>query len=698
MASSLAAFFEPKGVAIIGASDNPEKLSHGILRNMLEYGYQGGVYPVNPKSSEILGKTCYADISAVPDPVDLAVIILPAPAIPSVLEACGKRGVKTVTVISGGFKEIGEEGKALEGQILKIIHQYGMRMIGPNCVGNFNLTNGMNTTFIKGKPATGGIGFISQSGAVCGGIVDHVLENGIGFSHFLSLGNEADVSETDMMEYLAEDDATSVIAIYAEGIQDGQRFIQSARKVTRKKPVLILKAGRSDEGARAVSSHTGSLAGSHTAYQAAFQQSGVIEVKNSNDLLNVAMALDWMPLPKGKRAAIVTNAGGPAALASDSLAENGLQLAHLSEETQAKLHKKLNPAAQVANPVDMLGGATEVEYGYALDCVLADENVDMALGVLVPQALVNTVKVAQAMLDAARKSGKPVLVCLMGSVSVHDAQKLLHDNHLPMVDYPESSGVVFGALRKYAEYLASPVDDGKTGKLTVDQAQAETILAHSKLKYWGEHVTRPILEAYGVSLIPGKLAHDFQESLDTARDLGYPVVMKVASQDVLHKSDYGAIAVNIRDEGELENAYNRILENVHEHDPNARIEGVLLEKMAPKGQEVIIGMKRDPSFGPLMMFGLGGIFVELFKDVTFRVAPLTSADARAMLEQTKAVKLLSGWRGGKPYDTDAIIANILRLSQLAVDFPQIQEIEINPLLVLPKGQGALALDCRMILD
>ena len=698
MASSLKTFFEPTGVAIIGASDNPDKLSHGILRNMLEYGYQGGIYPVNPKSKEILGKTCYADISAVPDPLDLAVIILPAPAIPGVLKACGKRGVKTVTVISGGFKEIGEEGKALEGQILDIVHQYGMRMIGPNCVGNFNLTNGMNTTFIKGKPATGGIGFISQSGAVCGGIVDHVLDNGIGFSHFLSLGNEADVSETDMMEYLAQDDSTSVIAIYAEGIQDGQRFIQSARKVTRKKPVLILKAGRSDEGARAVSSHTGSLAGSHTAYQAAFQQSGVIEVKNATDLLNVANALDWMPLPKGKRAAIVTNAGGPAALASDSLAENGLELAHFSEETQAKLREKLNPAAQVANPVDMLGGATETEYGYALDCVLADENVDMALGVLVPQALVDTVKVAQAMLDAARKSGKPVLVCLMGSVSVHGAQKLLHDNHLPMVDYPESSGVVFGALKQYADYLSSPAAEEDTVKLGVDHAKAMDILSNSKLKNWGEHVTRPLLEAYGVSLIAGKLARDFQEALDVAKELDYPVVMKVASQDVLHKSDYGAIEVNIRDDGELENAYNRILENVHEHDPNARIEGVLLEKMAPKGQEVIIGMKRDPSFGPLMMFGMGGIFVELFKDVAFRVAPLTHADAQAMLQQTKAIKLLSGWRGGRPYDIEAIIENILRLGQLAVDFPQIQEIEINPLLVLPKGQGALALDCRMILE
>ena len=357
MESSLKYFFEPKGVAIIGASSSPDKLSHGILKNMLETGYIGEIYPVNPKSDEILGRKCYPDISSVPDPVDLAVIILPAPLIPSTMEACGKRGVKAVTVISGGFKEIGEKGKELEGRVIEIVKQCGMRMIGPNCVGTVNMATGVNTTFIKGVPAKGGIGFISQSGAVCGGIVDHVLDKGIGFSHILSLGNEADVSETDMMEYLSNDPATSVIAIYAEGIQDGQRFLKVAKQVTPKKPVVVLKAGRSDEGAKAVSSHTGSLAGSHTAYQAAFQQGGVIEVMNATDLLNVSMALDWLKPPRGNRVVIVTNAGGPAALASDSLAENGNQLAHLSEKTQAKLREKLNPAAQVANPVDMLGGA-----------------------------------------------------------------------------------------------------------------------------------------------------------------------------------------------------------------------------------------------------------------------------------------------------------------------------------------------------
>ena len=325
MPSSLKPFFEPRGVAIIGASASPDKLSYGILKNLMSYGYRGGIYPVNPKSEEILGIPCFSEICQVPDPVDLAVIVLSSKLIPSVLEECGKRTIKAAIIISGGFKEVGEEGRELEEDVLKIAHKYGIRLIGPNCVGTMNLVTGLNTTFIKGIPSTGGIGFISQSGAVCGGVVDHYVNKGIGFSHFLSLGNEADVTETDMIEYLGEDGDTRVIAAYVEGIHDGKRFIDVAKRVNSKKPVVILKAGRSEEGAKAVSSHTGSLAGSHSAYQAAFKQSGIIEALTTTDLLNIAMALDWMSLPTGNRVAIITNSGGPAALASDSLALNGIR-------------------------------------------------------------------------------------------------------------------------------------------------------------------------------------------------------------------------------------------------------------------------------------------------------------------------------------------------------------------------------------
>ncbi len=697
MKSSLIPFFEPRGVAIIGASSSPDKLSYGILKNMTLYGYRGQIYPVNPKADEILGLKSYTDISQVPDPVDLAVVILPAHMIAEVLYACGERGVRAVTIISGGFKEIGQEGKALEEKIKGIAGDFDMRLIGPNCVGTMNLVTGLNTTFIKGSPVKGGIGFISQSGAVCGGVVDHVINQGIGFSHFLSLGNEADVDETDMIEYLGSDPDTRVIAAYIEGIQDGQKFLRVTREVTRDKPVVILKAGRSDEGAKAVSSHTGSLAGSHASYQAAFEQSGAIEVFSTTDLLNVSMALDWLTPPSGNRVAIVTNSGGPAALASDSLSAQGLSLASINPEVQTELKSKLNPAAQTANPVDMLGGATENEYAHALKLVLEDENVDMALAILVPQALVDPSKVAEAIVGAAGSSEKPVVACLMGDVSIGEAHKILHANHVPMVDYPEMTGVMLGALyRRSLQQTSKDLVQGSEVKVNHHEAE-KVFKEYPEKRYWGESQTRTVLNAYGFPLVEGGLAASKNEVFKLANNLGYPLVMKAASDDILHKSDAGVVEVGIRNEKELEAAYQNILEHAKAYNPDARIDGVLVEKMAPKGEEVIVGLKRDPSFGPLLMFGMGGVFVELFKDVAFRIVPLTRADAEEMVKETKAYDLLNGWRGGPVYDIEAIYDAILRLGKLAQDFPQIEEIEINPLRVFPKGQGALLLDCRMIL-
>lgn len=698
MVSSLAPFFEPKGVAIIGASSSPDKLSYGVLKNMKLYGYKGQIYPINPKAQEILGLKCYPDISQVPDPIDLAVVILPANFIADVLADCGKRGIRAVTIISGGFKEVGNEGRALEEEIKGIAEQYGLRLIGPNCVGTMNLVTGMNTTFIKGMPATGGIGFISQSGAICGGVVDHVVNKGIGFSHFLSLGNEADVDETDMIEYLGSDKDTRVIAAYIEGIQDGQKFLRVTREVTQKKPVVVLKAGRSDEGAKAVSSHTGSLAGSHAAYQAAFKQSGAIEVYSTTDLLNVSMTLDWLKLPKGKRVGIVTNSGGPAALASDSLAAQGLNLASIDENIQGKLKEKLNPSAQTGNPVDMLGGASEEEYGHALKLVLSDDGVDIALAILVPTSLVNPAKIAEAIVEEAGKTEKPVIACLMGSASIQEARKVLHDNHVPMVDYPEMTGIMLGSLYHRSHHISSGAPEEKEG-FAINTLKAKNLLFEFPgKKYWGENLTRQLLDAYGFPIIEGELASSIMEAKDQAGKLGYPLVMKAASDDILHKSDAGVVAVGIKKAEELEAAYKSIMDNARSYDSNAKVDGILIEKMAPKGEEVIVGLKRDPGFGPLVMFGMGGVFVELFKDVAFRVAPLTRADAIAMVKETKAFKLLNGWRGGAKSDLEAIYETILRLSMLASDFPQIEEIEINPLRVFPEGQGALVLDCRMILN
>ena len=402
MGDSLTNFFTPESIAIVGASTNPEKLSHGVVDNLIKSGYRGEILPINPKASEILGLKCYPDISSIGRPVDLAVIMLPARLILSVIEECGQNGVQAVTVISGGFKEVGEEGAEREKELLEVLAKYKMRMIGPNCVGTMNLLTGLNTTFIRGAPVVGGIGFISQSGAICGGIVDYIAGKNIGFSHFLSLGNMADVNETDMIEYLGQDQDTRVIAAYVEGIQDGARFLEVSRNVAKHKPIVVLKAGRSSEGAKAVSSHTGSLAGSHAAYQAAFKQSGIYEVFNTTDLLNCAISLDWQKPPGGNRAVIVTNSGGPAALASDSFAAHGIKLAELSGSTMEEIAQGLNPAAQVGNPIDMLGGATESEYAHALNLALADDRVDMALAILVPTSLVDPVSIAREFIKASQ--------------------------------------------------------------------------------------------------------------------------------------------------------------------------------------------------------------------------------------------------------------------------------------------------------
>jgi acetyl coenzyme A synthetase (ADP forming)-like protein len=397
MLHSLTPFFRPKGVAIIGASSNPNKLSYGIVHNLTLYGFQGAIYPVNPKAQDVLGLACYPDVASIPGEVDLAVSVVAAPLTPGVLEACGRRGICAVTIISGGFREVGPQGAVLEHDCLEIARRFGMRLIGPNCVGTMDLHSGLNTTFIYGVPERGHIAFLSQSGAICGGIVDYVRGKQVGFSAFASLGNEADVSESDVIEYWAEDSQTRVIAAYVEAIQDGRRFLEVARRVSPAKPIVLLKAGQSEAGARAVSSHTGSIAGSMAAYRAAFRQSGVIEVGSAAELFDVAMAFANQPLPAGKRTVLLTNAGGPAALASDSLSANGLQLATLSEESQQALRAFLNPSAQVSNPVDMLGGAESVDYQKAMEVVRADPNVDCIAPILVPQALIRPEEVAQAL-------------------------------------------------------------------------------------------------------------------------------------------------------------------------------------------------------------------------------------------------------------------------------------------------------------
>ncbi len=697
MKNDLAPFFSPTGVAIVGASTNPRKLSHGILKNMTMYGYQGGIYPVNPKADQILGIKSYTDVSKVPDPVELAVVVLPARMTPEVLHACGERGIKAVVIISGGFREVGGSGIALEEECRQIAKHYGMRLIGPNCVGTLDLHTGLNTTFIEGVPDTGSIGFISQSGAVCGGVVDYIADKQIGFSHFASLGNELDVDESDVLDYFGDHPEVKVIAAYVEGIQDGEKFIRIASQISRKKPIVMLKAGQSDAGAKAVSSHTGSLAGSYSAYQAAFKQAGVIEVQTIPELFDVAWALSCQKLPGGNRVVILTNAGGPAALASDALAANQFELAVISEEKQIELAAKLNPSAQVANPVDMLGGAEPAEFSHCLSTLLNDAGVDVFLPILVPQSLVDPGAVAQAIVDNANKTDKTVLACMVGDKSLKEARTVLHRNLVPMSTFPDVPGNVLGSMRGYKGWLAKkPMRSFQYAE--VDTGKVEKLLSQSTIDVFGEAETRPILEVYGLDLAPGALAEDAENAVEIAEKIGYPVVIKIVSPQILHKSDMGGITLSLQSALEVKQAVEKMHLRIRQANPQAEIKGYLVEKMAPKGLEVITGMRRDPTFGPLMMFGLGGVTVELFKDVGFGVAPLTHSQARDMIDGTKAGRLLEGYRGGPRYDIEAVVDTIGRLSQIAIDHPSISEIEINPLLVFEEGEGTQVLDARMILS
>jgi len=697
MNPSLTPFFKPKGVAILGASSKPNKLSYGILENLLQYNYKGEVYPVNPNADQILGVKVYTQLSEVPDPVDLAVIVLPVGMILESMRDCAERGIKAVIIITGGFREVGGEGAEIERKTLEFARENGMRVIGPNCVGTMDMSSGLNTTFIKGMPRRGPIAFISQSGAVCGGVVDLVLESEIGFSHFASLGNEMDVSEADMIAYFGDDPDVRVIAVYLEGVQDGPRFIEEARRVSRIKPIVMLKAGRNNAGARAVSSHTGSLAGSYAAYQAVFDQTGVIEVETLAELFNVAWALGTQTLPQGKRVAIATNAGGAAALLADNLSANGAELAELTEDTQAGLRAKLNPSAQVANPVDMLGGAEPADYLWSLEQMMRDENVDVLAPVLVPQALVDPLGVAQAWAQAAAQTHKTMLTCLMGERSVREARAFLNRASVPVYQYPDQVGPVLRAMRKYDCNLHKPAYKAVEAKIADKIAVRAVLDANARRQSLGEFETRKILEAYGITNVPGGLAANAQQAVAIAREVGFPVAIKIVSESLLHKTDAGGIVLNLTDAESLSLAFNQLLERIGSNFPQASIAGAMVEKMAPKGLELIVGMRRDPTFGPMMMFGMGGTLVEQLKDISFRIAPLSHEDIVEMVDATIAGKLLKGVRGSAQADLEAVKTAIAALSQLALDFPEIEEIEINPLVVYAQGQGALALDSRAVL-
>ncbi len=684
--------FSPDSVAIIGASRAEGKVGRVVLDNIIN-GFTGKIYPINPGADEISGLTCYPDIGSSP-PVDLAVIVVPAIAVPDVLEACGIKGVPNVVVISAGFKEAGEA--ELETRCVEIVRRYGMRMLGPNSLGFVSTYSNLNASFAGSSALQGNIGLASQSGALCTAILDWANVGGIGFSRFISLGNKADISENDVIDALVEDEKTNVIVLYLEGIKYGKRFMDVASSATHKKPVVIIKSGRTRAGAKAVSSHTGTLAGSDAAYDSAFHQSGVIRAESIEEVFDYALAFSYQPIPSGDAIAIVTNAGGPGVLAADACESLGVTIATFEKRTIDALRSSLPPAAGIYNPVDVLGDATPDRYKSAIDAVIDDENVSGIIVLASPQAMTNMKQIAEIIAVTNRRSQKPILAGLMGGEMVREGAKVLSENRIPNYEFPERAARAMHAMIRYAGIAAR--GDAIVPDLDVDMESVQDILDTARR----DGNTRlgieclPILAKYGIPVVDSAIAVTRDEVMESADRIGYPAVMKVISLDISHKTDVGGVRTGIANAEEAGVIYDDMMHRISRYMPEARIDGVLIQRMLHGGREIILGMNKDPQFGAMLMFGLGGISVEVLKDVTFRIAPITEKDADDMIRGIKAYPMLLGIRGSEPSDIGAIKDSLLRLSKLCTDFPEITEIDINPLLVF--RDGCAAVDIRITLE
>lgn len=689
-------FFKPRSVAIVGASRQPGKVGHDVLKNMISYGYQGHIFPVNPKATEVLGRRAYPDLVSIPGPVDLVVICVPASAVLAVVKECAGKKIDSIVVITAGFKEVGPEGARLERELKNAIHRYGIRMIGPNCVGLIDTASGVNASFAAGMPGKGRIGFFSQSGALCVAILDWALAEDIGFSKFVSLGNKTDISEIEMLLALAEDSETKVILGYLEGINDGLNFMDVAKAVSKKKPIILIKSGTTASGAKAASSHTGALAGSETAFQAAFRQSGVIRANSINDLFNYALAFAYQPLPKGPNIAVITNSGGPGIIAADACDHSNLILASLSKETVDKLREILPPMASFYNPVDIIGDAGADRYRETLAVIQSDDQVQAILVLLTPTARVDVAQTARAISELSKQSSKPVFACFMGKKRVEEGRKILLREGIPHYNYPEDAIAAMNSMygqRLWVDepqrtYLCYRAERDKVWRI-FDRLRSEN---RNQLV---EAEAREVIQAYGFKVPASILARTSEEAVAAANRIGYPVVMKIASQQIIHKSDVGGVIVGVKTAKEVGKAFLEITSRARAIVPQTPILGVMVQEMIMNGKEVILGLTKDPQFGTLVMFGLGGIYVEVLRDVSFRVAPLAKEDAHEMVREIKSFPLLRGVRGEPSADMEAIEEALLIMSQLAQDFPEIVEADINPLMAKPRGEGVIVVDVRL---
>ncbi|SLM29042.1 SucD3 [Desulfamplus magnetovallimortis] len=701
----LDAIFAPDSIAVLGASTQKGKVGHDIFANILYGGYQGTLYPVNPKAKSILSVKCYGSITDIPDPVDLAMIILPPRLSLNAVETCIAKGVKGVVIVSAGFKEVGGEGLEIEKKIQNMCREANIRLVGPNCLGVINPAPSvsLNASFSKRMPSAGNISFISQSGALCTAVLDFAADKGFGFSKFISIGNKADVDELDLLRYYHKDPNTDVVMIYMEELsRSAEEFISEVREMTsgiNPTPVIVIKSGTSDAGAAAAASHTGSLAGSDTIYDAIFEQSGIIRCHTVNELFDYAEVLASKKVPQGDRIAIVTNAGGPGIIATDMSEHSGLKLAVFSEETIKELHKYLPPTANFHNPVDVIGDAARDRYENTLATVISDPGVDSVLIILTPQSMTDAVGTAEAIVKIARSAVKPIVCAFMGVVDVSDGVGLLQKNHVPVYQFPESAARALGALYAQTRWLSRRVLPQYN--IEFDKVKGEAIINECMEKgmtVLGELEGSRLLKCYGFNVLDMEIARSSEEAVRIAESIGYPVVMKIVSSQILHKSDAGGVKVGIENSSDVVATFNMIMERARAYKPDAELDGVLVQQMAKQGKEVILGVSRHPGFGHAVMFGLGGIFVELYKDVVFRMAPMGRNVVRRMIKSIKGYPILNGFRGEPKTDIETLEKNLVSLRAMVKNHPVIKELDINPLFVHKEGEGTTVADIIIKLE
>jgi len=701
---NLGSIFNPHRVALIGVTTNPNSVGGKVLINLVSGGFRGVVYPVNPDTEAVMGIPCYPDVSALPKVPDLAIICTAAAKVPAIVGECGAIGIRGIIIMSAGFREAGEEGKRLEEQIGAMIRQYkGMRVIGPNCLGIIVPGLKLNASFASGMPAPGNIAFISQSGALCTSVLDWALEGRIGFSQFVSIGNSIDVEFGDLIDYFGEDENTKCIILYVESIGNPRRFMTAARAFARKKPIIVYKAGRFPESAQVAASHTGAMASEDAVYDAAFQRAGLARVFEIGDIFSVAEMIGRNKFPLGPRLGIITNAGGPGVMATDALiAANGI-LAELSTETIAQLNENLPAFWSHSNPVDVLGDARAKRIAKATQIVLADHGVDAVLVILTPQAMTNTEATAREISNLVAGTAKPILAAWLGGQSMHKADDILVENGIPSYRTPEQAIRAFMTMVAYNRNLATLYETPRDVpvEFTLDRGQIRAgfpEMVRGKGNILPEDISKAFLEKYGIPVTMPFPAGSADEAIGLAISIGYPVALKVHSPDITHKSDAGGVQLNLGSEKLVRAAFERIMESARAYAPEAMIEGVTVQKMVYQKDsvELILGIKKDSVFGTVLMIGMGGITAELFGDRALGFPPLNERLARRMIESLRIWPLLKGYRGSPPQNTEKLIQVLIRLSYLAADYPEIEELDINPLLVTPTD--VIALDARIIIN